>query len=247
MTRIISVLNHKGGVGKTTTSINLASALAEKGKKTLLVDIDGQANLTIALGIKNPSESLYEALRGDITTLPIIERKNLDIVPASLDLQASETELMNEPGRELILKGLLEDHLTTYDYIIIDCPPSLGLLTINSLTASTDIIIPVEAEYLAIKGMTKLLSVIDKVKQRLNPKIEILGLLITKYDSRKTLGKLTLETLENNYSDMLLKTKIRDNTTIAQAQVVGETVLEFDSKSIGASDYRDLAKEIMTK
>lgn len=248
MCNIISILNHKGGVGKTTTTINLGAALALQGYRTLLIDIDGQSNLTTALlGIDQLSETLYEAFKGEISHLPLFQKEGLAVVPSSLDLQACEIELSLEPGRELILKGLLSNYINEYDYIIIDCPPSLGLLTLNALTASTGILIPVEAEPLALKGMQRLLSIIDKVKHRLNPTINIIGILLTKYDGRKTLSKLSLETLQQTYPNLLLTTKIRDNTALSQAQLLAQSIFEYEPKSMGAEDYKTLSMEIINK
>lgn len=242
---IISIINHKGGVGKTTTTLNLGSSLAHKGCKVLLLDLDGQANLTVSAGIKDVSRTIYEAFRDELNTLPIlINEAGLEIVPASLDLQALEAELIGEPARELILKELLEPVKNQYDYILIDCPPALGFLTLNALTASDHIIIPVEAEALALKGMTKLLQVIQKVQKRLNPDIKVLGILVTKYDSRKVLNRSVHDNISQQYANLLLKTVIRDNVSIAEAPSAQTDIIHYAPKSYGAEDYLKLADEV---
>ncbi len=242
---VISIINHKGGVGKTTTTLNLGAALANEGKRVLMIDLDGQANLTISSGIKNSSETIYEAFRGDIDKLPIITNKEgLHIVPASLDLQALEAELMGEPGRELILKDLLSTIESQYDIVLIDCPPALGFLTLNALTASQKVLIPVEAEALALKGMTKLLQVISKVQKRLNPKLAILGIVVTKFDSRKVLNRNVHDSIQKDYPSLLMKTVIRDNVSLAEAPAMQMDVLHYAPKSYGSIDYSSLAQEI---
>ena len=196
MAKIIVILNHKGGVGKTTTTINLAAALGQKKKRVLAIDMDGQANLTESCGLSIEEEqTVYGAMKGEYP-LPLVELENgLAVVPSCLDLSAAESELINEPGRELILKGLIAKLLESrkFDYILIDCPPSLGLLTLNALTAADYLIIPVQAQFLAMRGMAKITSVIEIVKERLNPNLKIGGILITQYDKGSVviLGGLT--------------------------------------------------------
>ena len=191
--KVISVLNHKGGVGKTTTTINLGGALRQKGYKVLLIDLDGQANLTESLGFSAElPQTIYGAMKGEYD-LPIYEHKDgLSVVPSCLDLSAVETELINEAGRELILAHLIKGQKEKFDYILIDCPPSLSLLTLNALTASDRLIIPVQAQFLAMRGMAKLMQVVHKVQQRLNSDLSIAGVLITQYDGRKNLNKSCL-------------------------------------------------------
>lgn len=242
---VISIINHKGGVGKTTTTLNLGAALAIDGKRVLMIDLDGQANLTISAGIKNATKTIYEAFRGDIEKLPILSNKEgLHIVPASLDLQALEAELMGEPGRELILKDLLSSIESEYDIVLIDCPPALGFLTLNALTASSHVLIPVEAEALALKGMTKLLQVVAKVQKRLNPQLSILGIVVTKYDSRKVLNRNVRDSIQKDYPDFLMTTVIRDNVSLAEAPAVQMDVLHYSPQCYGSLDYTALAQEI---
>ena len=193
MTKIIAVLNHKGGVGKTTTTINLAAALQQKKKRVLAIDMDGQANLTESFGLSIEEEqTVYGAMKGKYP-LPLVETAGgVTVVPSCLDLSAAEAELINEPGRELILSGLIAKSLDhrKFDYILIDCPPSLGLLTLNALTAADYLIIPVQAQFLAMRGMAKIMNVITTVQERLNPKLAIGGIVITQFDKRKTLNLL---------------------------------------------------------
>ena len=202
MTKIIAVLNHKGGVGKTTTTINLAAALQLKKKRVLLIDMDGQANLTESCGLSIEEEqTVYGAMKGEYP-LPLVELNNgLAIVPSCLDLSAAESELINEPGRELILKGLIAKLLDSrkFDYILIDCPPSLGLLTLNALTAADFLIIPVQAQFLAMRGMAKITNVVEIVRQRLNPGLSIGGIVITQFDKRKTLNKSVSELINDSF------------------------------------------------
>ena len=248
MTKIIAVLNHKGGVGKTTTTINLAAALQLKKKRVLLIDMDGQANLTESCGLSIEEEqTVYGAMKGEYP-LPLVELKNgLTIVPSCLDLSAAESELINEPGRELILKGLIAKLLDSrkFDYILIDCPPSLGLLTLNALTAADFLIIPVQAQFLAMRGMAKITNVVEIVRQRLNPGLSIGGIVITQFDKRKTLNKSVSELINGSFCDKVFKTVIRDNVALAEAPIKGLNIFEYNKNSNGAKDYMDLALEVL--
>ena len=248
MAKIIAVLNHKGGVGKTTTTINLASALRQKKKRVLAIDMDGQANLTESCGISIEEEqTVYGAMRGEYP-LPIVELENgLAVVPSCLDLSAAESELINEPGRELILKGLIARLLDSrkFDYILIDCPPSLGLLTLNALTAAEYLIIPVQAQFLAMRGMAKITNVVGIVKERLNPNLNIGGIVITQFDKRKTLNKSVAELISESFCDKVFKTVIRDNVSLAEAPIKGMNIFEYNKNSNGAKDYMELAKEVL--
>ena len=248
MTKIIAVLNHKGGVGKTTTTINLAAALQLKKKRVLLIDMDGQANLTESCGLSIEEEqTVYGAMKGEYP-LPLAELKNgLTIVPSCLDLSAAESELINEPGRELILKGLIAKLLDSrkFDYILIDCPPSLGLLTLNALTAADFLIIPVQAQFLAMRGMAKITNVVEIVRQRLNPGLSIGGIVITQFDKRKTLDKSVSELINDSFCDKGFKTVIRDNVALAEAPIKGLNIFEYNKNSNGAKDYMDLALEVL--
>ena len=248
MTKIIAVLNHKGGVGKTTTTINLAAALQLKKKRVLLIDMDGQANLTESCGLSIEEEqTVYGAMKGEYP-LPLVELNNgLAIVPSCLDLSAAESELINEPGRELILKGLIAKLLDSrkFDYILIDCPPSLGLLTLNALTASDFLIIPVQAQFLAMRGMAKITNVVKIVRERLNPGLSIGGIVITQFDKRKTLNKSVSELINDSFCDEVFKTVILDNVALAEAPIKGLNIFEYNKNSNGAKDYMDLALEVL--
>jgi spoOJ regulator protein len=248
MTKIIAILNHKGGVGKTTTTINLAAALQQKKKRVLAIDMDGQANLTESFGLSIEEEkTVYGAMKGEYP-LPLVKAENgISIAPACLDLSAAESELINEPGRELILKGLIARLLDTqkFDYILIDCPPSLGLLTLNALTAADYLIIPVQAQFLAMRGMAKITNVIEIVRERLNPNLNIGGIVITQFDKRKTLNKNVSEIINDSFCDKVFKTVIRDNVALAEAPIKGKNIFEYNKNSNGAKDYTSLAQEVL--
>jgi chromosome partitioning protein len=243
--KIVAFSNHKGGVGKTCSVANIGAAFAKAGKKTLLIDLDPQGNLTTALGVEDPERTIYGALRGIHKLEPFNITERLDIIPADIDLSAAEMELSGEAGREYILRELLEPLKALYDYILIDCPPSLGLLTINALTAAKWVMIPLQAEFLALKGLTKLGEVVEKVQKRLNKDLTLAGVFLTRYDTRLTLNKRVLETAEARFPGKVFKTVIRNNVAIAEAPAAGLDIFRYAASSNGAEDYSALAKELL--
>jgi len=247
MTRIIAISNHKGGVGKTTSVVNIGAGLATKGKKVLLVDMDPQANMTLSFGIPetNTENSIYKALTGECELVPIKVNNKLDVIPSELDLSGAESELASEAGREFIFAELLDPIKGNYDYIIIDCPPSLGLLTINAFTAASEVFIPLQPHYLAIKGLTKIIETINKIKKRLNRGLEITGVFVTQYDRRKILHRDVLETIKTYFQDRVFNAKIRDNIALAEAPSAGVDIFAYNSNSNGADDYMHLVKEVL--
>ncbi len=247
MAIVISLLNHKGGVGKTTSTINIGAGLVELGKRVLLLDLDPQANLTLSLGIGRQPSSMYEALRGEADLAPVEVKPNFDVIPSTLDLSGAEMELVNEAGREFILRELLDPLMDDYDYIIIDCPPSLGLLTLNSLTSSRYVLIPLQTEFLAMQGLVKLKQVIDKVRFRLNKKLVIGGVIPTMYDARKVLNRDVVATIQKHFGDKVFKTFIRDTVALAEAPAARQDIFEYSRSSNGATDYLELCKEILVR
>ncbi len=247
MGKVISLLNHKGGVGKTTSAINIGAGLVELGKKVLLVDLDPQANLTLSLGVGREKITIYESLRGESELAPITVKPNLDVVISSLDLSGAEMELINEAGREYLLRELFEPVIGDYDFIIIDCPPSLGLLTLNALTSSHFIVIPLQTEFLALQGLTKIKQVIDKVRVRLNKNVQILGVVATMYDSRKILNRDVVETIKKFFGKKVFETMIRENIALAEAPSKRLDIFEYNRSSIGAQDYLELTREIVSR
>ncbi len=309
MSKVISISNHKGGVGKTTSAINIGAGLNKLGKKILLIDLDPQANLSQSLGLIDQERNIYGALRGEYKLQPIEILKGLDVIPSTLDLSGAEVEMSGEAGREYILRELIEPIRASYDYILIDNPPSLGLLTINSFTASDEVFIPLQAQYLALQGLTKLLEVIDKIKRRLNKELKVGGVFTTQYDGRKVLNRdvvATIEahfkdevfiplqaqylalqgltklleiidkikkrlnkelkvggvfttqydsrkvlnrdvvaTIEAHFKDEVFKTRVRDNIALAEAPSQGLDIFRYNPKSYGAEDYLSLSKEIL--
>ena len=247
MSIIISLLNHKGGVGKTTSTINIGAALVELGKKVLLLDLDPQANLTVSLGIPRQKITIYENMRGEAEISPYKVKENLDVVTSTLDLSGAEMELINEAGREFILRELFQPISHDYDYIIIDCPPSLGLLTLNALTASNYVLIPMQTEFLALQGLAKIKQIVDKVRFRLNKKLQIGGVIATMYDSRKVLNRDILGTIQKYFGDKVFQTLVRDNVALAEAPARQQDIFAYNIKSNGAEDYLSLAKEIVAR
>lgn len=247
MGNIIAVSNHKGGVGKTTSTINLGAALAQLGHKVLLLDLDPQANLSQSLGLEGKEPNTYQLLKGEGRPLPINVAERLDVMPSSLDLSGAEVELAGEAGREYILREALEAIKFRYDFILIDCPPSLGLLTLNALTVADEVLIPIQPHYLAAQGLAKLVEVVDKVSKRLNKRLKVGSLLITLYDGRKVLNRDVLEALEARFPKELLRTRIRENIALAEAPTQGEDIFRYAPKSNGAEDYLAAGRELLEK
>jgi len=246
MSNIIAVLNQKGGVGKTTTTINLAAYLAKSGHSVLIADLDPQGNSTSGLGLdkQNLGSTLYDVLFSRSSLDETIQKvsNNLSILPSNPDLAGAEVELVAAAGRETQLRRVLAG--LDYDYIFIDCPPSLGLLTINALAAAQSVLIPVQAEYYALEGLSQLLSVIQQVRTALNPGLEIVGVLITLYDSRNSLSEQVKKELENYFGEKLFSTVVPRNVRLAEAPSFGRTIIEHDKWSKGARAYKSLAKEV---
>jgi chromosome partitioning protein len=246
MTKIISLCNQKGGVGKTTCTLNIGAGLEQAGKKVLLIDLDPQAHLTYSLGIAahELDKTIYDVFKSGAALHDVILKRNgLSVIPSSLELAGIEMEMAGIPGREFLLKELLEKD-EGFDYILIDCPPSLGLLTLNALTAAREIYIPLQTEFLALKGMSKLLETIEAVKKRLNKALVISGIIATRFDARKKLNKGIVDTITERFGKKLFKTLIRENISLAEAPGYGQTIFEYAPKSYGAQDYLALAKEI---
>jgi chromosome partitioning protein len=252
MGKIIAIANQKGGVGKTTTSINLAASLAVLEKKVLLIDADPQANATSGIGIDVESVEIgtYQLLEHSSSAKDAIlktETPNLDIIPSHIDLVAIEIELVDKEAREYMLKKALVEIKDDYDYILIDCAPSLGLLTLNALTAADAVIIPIQCEYFALEGLGKLLNTIKSVQKIHNPELDIEGLLLTMYDSRLRLSNQVVEEVQKHFNDMVFQTIIQRNVKLSEAPSYGESIINYDAASKGASNYLSLAKEIINK
>lgn len=247
MGKVLAFSNHKGGVGKTTSTVNIGAGLSYLDKKVLLLDLDPQSNLSQSFGIENPEKSIYNALKGECGLEPINLKTNLDLIPASLDLSGVEIELSSEPGREYLLRELLDEIRDNYEYIIVDCPPSLGLLTVNALVAADEVYIPLQSEYLAIKGLTKINEVITKIQKRLNKSLVLGGVFITQYDHRKILNRDVAQTIRSFFGDKVFETKIRDNVSLAEAPTKGVDIFRYDPKCFGAADYLNLCLEIIEK
>ena len=252
MGKIIAIANQKGGVGKTTTSINLAASLGVLEKKVLLIDADPQANATSGLGIDVETVEIgtYQLLEHTNSAKEAIlqtETPNLDIIASHIDLVAIEIELVDKDDREYMLKRALAEVKDDYDFIIIDCAPSLGLLTLNALTAADAVIIPIQCEYFALEGLGKLLNTVKSVQKIHNPDLDIEGLLLTMYDSRLRLSNQVVEEVQKHFNDMVFKTIIQRNVRLSEAPSFGESIINFDASSRGAVNYLSLAKEVITK
>ncbi len=252
MGKIISIVNQKGGVGKTTSAINLSACLGVLEYKTLVIDADPQANATSGVGFdpKNIKTSIYECLINDINPEDIIlqtNNPNLDILPAHIDLVGAEIEMVNMPNRESMMRLTMEKIKDKYDFIIIDCSPSLGLITVNALTASDSVIIPVQCEYFALEGLGKLLNTVKIIQTRLNPDLEIEGILLTMYDSRLRLSNQVVEEVKTHFQQLVFDTIIHRNTKLGEAPSFGETIVMHDASGKGTINYLNLAREILQK
>lgn len=252
MGRIIAIANQKGGVGKTTTAINLSACLAEKGKKVLAVDIDPQGNMTSGLGLEKEAvdKTIYDLMIGDASIDDVIYKEvieNLDILPTDINLSGAEIELIGTDNKEFIIRNEVHKVKDQYDFIIIDCPPALSVLTINAMTTADSVLVPIQCEYYALEGLSQLIHTIELVKERLNPDLEMEGVVFTMYDARTNLSLQVVENVKDNLNQTIYKTIIPRNIRLAEAPSYGMPINKYDSKSTGADSYRRLAEEVINK
>ena len=252
MGKIIAIANQKGGVGKTTTAINLSACLAEKGKRVLSVDMDPQGNMTSGLGLDKNSvdNTIYDLIIGEVTIEEAVKRnihENLDIIPTSIDLSGAEIELLDEENKEYILKNALYKVKENYDFIIIDCPPSLSILTINAMTTADSVLVPIQCEYYALEGLSQLIHTVELVRDRLNQNLKIEGVVFTMYDARTNLSLQVVENVKDNLEQTIYKTIIPRNIRLAEAPSYGMPINHYNAKSAGAESYMKLAEEVMSQ
>lgn len=251
MGRVIAIANQKGGVGKTTTAINLSASLAEKGKKVLAIDMDPQGNMTSGLGLDKNSvdNTIYDLIIGNIEIDEAIQKailENLDIIPTSIDLSGAEIELLDVENKEFIVRNAVLTVKEKYDYIIIDCPPSLSMLTINAMTTADSVLVPIQCEYYALEGLSQLIHTVELVRDRLNPELTIEGVVFTMYDARTNLSLQVVENVKDNLEQTIYKTIIPRNIRLAEAPSYGLPISQYDPKSAGADSYMRLADEVIS-
>ena len=252
MGRVIAVANQKGGVGKTTTAINLSACLAEKGQKVLAIDMDPQGNMTSGLGIDKDEveKNIYDLMIGQAGVDEVLQKEaieNLDVIPTSIDLSAAEIELIGVDDKEFIIRNAVQPIKDDYDYIIIDCPPSLSMLTINAMTTADSVLVPIQCEYYALEGLSQLMHTIELVQDRLNPKLEMEGVVFTMYDARTNLSLQVVENVKDNLQQNIYKTIIPRNIRLAEAPSYGLPINKYDPKSTGAESYMRLADEVIER
>ncbi len=252
MGRIIAIANQKGGVGKTTTAINLSASLAEKGRKVLAIDMDPQGNLSSGLGLdKNTIEgTIYDMIIGESDVEKVIHKdtiENLDILPSNVDLSAVEIEMIDVENKEFVVKSAIQKVRDNYDYVIIDCPPSLSLLTVNAMTTADSVLVPIQCEYYALEGLSQLIHTVELVKDRLNPILEIEGVVFTMYDARTNLSLQVVENVKENLEQNIYKTIIPRNIRLAEAPSYGAPINQYDPRSSGAESYMRLAEEVISR
>lgn len=252
MGRIIAIANQKGGVGKTTTAINLSASLAEKGRKVLAIDMDPQGNMSSGLGLdKNAVDgTIYDMIIGEADVEEVIHKdtiENLDILPSNVDLSAVEIEMIDVENKEFVVKNAIQKIRDNYDYVIIDCPPSLSLLTVNAMTTADSVLVPIQCEYYALEGLSQLIHTVELVKDRLNPVLEIEGVVFTMYDARTNLSLQVVENVKDNLEQNIYKTIIPRNIRLAEAPSFGTPINQYDPRSAGAESYMRLAEEVISK
>lgn len=252
MGRIIAIANQKGGVGKTTTAINLSSCLAEKGKRVLALDMDPQGNMTSGLGVdKDEVETtIYDLIVGEATIKEVLLEdimENLDVIPTNIELSGAEIELLNVEGKEYIVKNAIKEIADNYDYVIIDCPPSLSMLTINAMTTANSVLVPIQCEYYALEGLSQLIHTVELVRDRLNSELTIEGVVFTMYDARTNLSLQVVENVKDNLQQNIYKTIIPRNIRLAEAPSYGMPINKYDPKSIGSDSYKKLADEVIDR